>query len=155
MDNYLRQGLSDGGLGIGVMVGYYVDASSKGIARTARIAREHDSFLTTHSRFISLRQPSGMLGLQEMIALAISHDVPLLIHHVPTNALADTPAVLKMIAAANANGANIVGEAFPYIKGSSFIAARILDEGFQERMNMDYEDLIWVETGEVLTEENV
>ncbi len=153
IDRLLAVGLDDGGLGIGVTQGYYVDARSDGIARTAEVARQHKSFLTTHSRYISLLQPSGALGLQEMISLAVVYDVPLLIHHVPTNALADTPYILRLIQAANQSGANIVGEAFPYVKGSTFIGTRILDEGWQERMDMDYSDLQWVETGETLTKE--
>lgn len=97
--------------------------------------------------------PSGVLGQEEFIALALAYDVPLLLHHVPTNALSDTPAALGMINAANANGARILGEAFPYVKGSTFMGTEILSPGWQERTGMDYSDLIWVETGETLTEE--
>ena len=58
-----------------------------------------------------------------------------------------------MIDAANASGAKILGEAFPYVKGSTFMGTEILSPGWQERTGMDYGDLIWVETGETLTEE--
>jgi hypothetical protein len=153
IDELVVQGLNEGGLGIGIMVGYYPRARSDGLARIARIAKQHNAFLTAHSRYISLSQPSGLLGIQEMIALATSYDVPLLVHHLPTNALADTETVLNMIDSANRNGANIVGEMFPYDRGSTFIATEILDEGWQTRMDMDYEDLSWVETGETLTKE--
>ena len=153
IDEYLAQGLKDGGLGIGVMLGYYTDASSYGIARVAKVAKKHNSLLTTHTRYISLTQPSGVLGIQEMMSLSASYGVPLLIHHVPSIALADTATVLDMIDAARENGAKIVGEAFPYVRGSTFIGTRMLDEGWQERMDMDYDDLQWVETGETLTAE--
>jgi hypothetical protein len=101
-----------------------------------------------------LTEPSGVLGIQEMISLATSYGVPLLVHHVPTNALAGTSDVLDMIDAANSNGAKIVGEMFPYVRGSTFIGTTILNEGWQERTGMDYDDLQWVETGETLTEES-
>ena len=153
IDDMVRRGVDEGGVGIGVMVGYYPNARSEGIARMARIAAEKGSFLTTHPRYLSNIAPSGVLGQQEFIALALAYDVPLLLHHVPTNALSDTPAALKMIDAANANGATILGEAFPYVKGSTFMGTEILSPGWQERTGMNYSDLIWVETGETLTEE--
>ena len=152
IDSLVRQGVDEGGVGIGVMVGYYPNARSEGIARMAQIAAEKRSFLTTHPRYLSNVAPSGLLGQEEFIALALAYNVPLLLHHVPTNALSDTPAALSMIDAANANGANILGEAFPYVKGSTFIGTEILSPGWQERTGMDYDDLIWVETGETLTE---
>jgi hypothetical protein len=153
IDDLVRAGIRDGGIGIGVMVGYYPGARSEGIARMARVAAEEQSFLTTHPRYLSNTAPSGVLGQEEFIALALAYDVPLLLHHVPTNALSDTPAALDMIDAANANGAVILGEAFPYVRGSTFMGTEILSPGWQERTGMDYADLIWVETGETLTEE--
>jgi hypothetical protein len=153
IDELVIQGINEGGIGIGIMVGYYKNARSDGIIRMAKIASEHNSFLTTHSRFLSLTQPSGVLGIQEMISLSTSYNVPLLVHHVPTNALTSTEAVIEMIDTANKNGAKIIGEMFPYDKGSTFIATEILSEGWQERTGMDYSDLIWAETGETLTEE--
>jgi hypothetical protein len=153
IDDLVRKGVDEGGVGIGVMVGYYPNARSEGIARMARIAAEEGSFLTTHPRYLSNIAPSGVLGQEEFIALALAYDVPLLLHHVPTNALSDTPAALDMIDAANAKGATILGEAFPYVKGSTFMGTEILSPGWQERTGMDYSDLIWVETGETLTEE--
>lgn len=153
IDDLVRRGVDEGGIGIGVMVGYYPNARSEGIARMARVAAEKDSFVTTHPRYLSNVAPSGVLGQEEFIALALAYNVPLLLHHVPTNALSDTPAALAMIDAANANGATILGEAFPYVKGSTFIGTEILSPGWQERTGMDYSDLMWVETGETLTEE--
>lgn len=153
IDDLVRSGVQDGGLGIGVMVGYYPNARSEGIVRMAGVASDEHSFLTTHPRYLSNIAPSGLLGQQEFIALSMAYDVPLVLHHVPTNALSDTPAALAMMDRANAKGARILGEAFPYVKGSSFIAAEILSPGWQERTGMEYSDLIWVETGETLTEE--
>ena len=153
IDDMVRKGIDDGGIGIGVMVGYYPNARSEGIVRMARIAAAERSFLTAHPRYLSNVAPSGLLGQEEFIALALAYDVPLLLHHVPTNALSDTPAALDMIDAANATGATILGEAFPYVKGSTFMGTEILSPGWQERTGMDYGDLIWVETGETLTEE--
>lgn len=153
IDKLVKQGLMEGGLGIGVIVGYYPDASSEGIARMAKLAKDQNSFLTVHPRYLSLTAPSGVLGQQEFIALALTYDIPLLMHHVPTNALENTRAVLRMIDLANLDGANILAEAFPYVKGSTFIGTRILDPGWQARTGMNYDDLTWVETGERLTKE--
>lgn len=153
LEELISGGLKDGGLGIGIMVGYYPDASSSELVRLAMLAQKHDSFVTTHPRYLSLTAPSGVLGQQELISLALTYKIPLILHHVPTNALEDTPLVLRMIDEANRGGAKILGEAFPFVKGSSYIATRILDPGWQQRTNMDYSDLTWAETGETLTKE--
>ena len=58
-----------------------------------------------------------------------------------------------MMDAANSRGAKILGEAFPYVRGSTFMGTEILSPGWQQRTGMDYDDLMWVETGEILTEE--
>lgn len=153
IDDLVRQGVKDGGIGIGVMVGYYPNAQSEGVTRMAQVAAAEDSFLTTHPRYLSIISPSGVLGQEEFVALGMAYDVPILLHHVPTNALSATKEALDIIDAANRNGGKILGEAFPYVRGSSFIAAEILAEGWQERTGMDYDDLVWVETGETLTKE--
>ncbi len=153
IDDVVQKGIHEGGIGIGVMVGYYPNASSAGIVRMAKLAAKETSFLTTHPRYLSNIAPSGLLGQEEFIALSLAYDVPLLLHHVPTNALSDTPAALDMVDAANAKGAKILGEAFPYVRGSTFMGTEILSPGWQERTGMDYHDLMWVETGEILTEE--
>ncbi|WP_209505672.1 MULTISPECIES: amidohydrolase family protein [unclassified Ruegeria] len=153
IDDLVRQGVEEGGIGIGVMVGYYPNAQSEGVTRMAQLAAAEGSFLTTHPRYLSIISPSGVLGQEEFVALGMAYDVPILLHHVPTNALSATEQALDIIEAANRNGGNILGEAFPYVRGSSFIAAEILAEGWQERTGMDYDDLIWVETGETLTQE--
>lgn len=154
MDDLVRKGVEEGGIGIGVMVGYYPNAHSEGVTRMAQLAAEQGSFLTTHPRYLSIISPSGLLGQEEFVALGMAYDVPILLHHVPTNALSATEQALDIIDAANRNGGKILGEAFPYVRGSSFIAAEILSEGWQERTGMDYDDLIWVETGETLTQES-
>ena len=40
IDELVRRGIRDGGMGIGVMVGYYPNARSEGVARMARLAAE-------------------------------------------------------------------------------------------------------------------
>jgi N-acyl-D-aspartate/D-glutamate deacylase len=46
-----------------------------------------------------------------------------------------------------------VAEFYPYEKGSSVIGADYMGPGFQERMGMDYSDVLMVATNKVLTEE--
>ena len=62
IDALVRNGIHDGGLGIGVMVGYYPSARSEGILRMADVAADEGSFLTTHPRYLSNIAPSGLLG---------------------------------------------------------------------------------------------
>ena len=113
----VREGLGQGGLGVGIPVGYYNNVSSEEISKIVAAAAEKNSFVTAHVRYMSKIQPSSVLALQEMIALAAINDVPLLIHHLPSSALSSTQTALKMINTARKRGINVVAEVYPYTTG--------------------------------------
>ncbi|MBT8465396.1 MAG: D-glutamate deacylase [Deltaproteobacteria bacterium] len=148
----LKDGLDKGALGIGVPIGYYTAASSPELNAVASVARDSNSFLTTHVRYMAQIPPSGYLGLQEILSLAAVYDLPLLVHHVPSNCLGLTVDCLDLIDEARAKGMKVVGEFYPYIYGSSVIGADYLGPGFRERTGMDYSDIIYNKTGERMTE---
>jgi hypothetical protein len=149
----VEQGLRQGGLGIGFPVGYYTEVSSGEVAEVATLAKRYDTFITTHVRYLSQVPPSGFLGLQEMLAVAEVNEVPLLVHHVPSNCLALTGEVLTYLNVARRNGVRVATEFYPYTRGSSIIGADYLGPGFQEKTGMDYGDITMVATNEKLTKE--
>ena len=149
----VEKGLRQGGVGIGFPVGYYTGVSSGEIAEVASLAKRYDSFILTHVRYLAQIPPSAFLGVEEMLAVAESNDIPLVVQHVPSNCLALTGETLTFLNAARRHGIQIGTEFYPYMKGSSFIGADYLAPGFQERMGMDYSDITMVATGETLTKE--
>ena len=93
----VEDGLRQGGLGIGFPIGYYTAVGSPEVMKVAGLAKRYDSFVTTHVRFLAQAPPSGYMAVQEMIAVARVHDIPLLVHHVPSNCLGLTRQALDLI----------------------------------------------------------
>ena len=54
---------------------------------------------------------------------------------------------------AQKQGFDITTEVYPYTAASTTIQSAMLDEGWQERLDISFGDLQWVETGERLTKE--
>ena len=149
----VEKGLRQGGLGIGFPIGYYTAVGSPEVMKVAGLAKRYDSFITTHVRFLAQAPPSGYLAVQEMLAVARVHDIPLLIHHVPSNCLGLTRQALDLIDDARASGVKVVGEFYPYTFASSIFGADYLAPGFQARTGMDYSDIVDVATGKKMTKE--
>ncbi len=149
----IEEGLQQGGCGVGVPVGYYNKVSSAELEAVFELAKRYDTCIATHVRYMSNVQPSGIMGVLEAIALAFTHDVPLIIQHIHSTSLHRTVEALDLVDTARARGLNILAEAYPYDYGSSIIGADYLGEGFQEKMKMDYPDITYVKTGETMTKE--
>jgi len=147
------KGLRDGGIGLSFPVGYYTAVGSPEVQAVAGLAKQYNSFITTHVRYLAQIPPSGYLGVEELMSVALTNDVPLIVHHVPSNCLALTPDCLDLIDQAQKAGHKVAGEFYPYTAGSSIIGADYLAPGFQERTGMDYKDITYVKTGETMTEE--
>ncbi|TDG12798.1 D-glutamate deacylase [Seongchinamella unica] len=149
----MERGLKAGGLGIGFPIGYYTATSSPEVMQVAALAKRHDSFITSHVRYLSQVPPSGYLGFQEMITVAQVHDVPLLLHHVPSNCLGLTTECLDLIDDARASGVNVIGEFYPYTFASTYANADYLFPGYQKKLGITGSDLVVIQTGEVLDDE--
>jgi len=149
----MEKGLRQGGLGIGFAIGYYTVVGSPEVMNVASLAGRYDSFITTHVRYLAQLPPSGYLGMEEMLAVANAYDVPLIMHHVPSNCLGLTANCLDVLDLANKNGMKVNGEFYPYTFASSSFAADYLAPGFEDRIGMKYSDIYSVATGEQMTKE--
>jgi hypothetical protein len=148
----LEDGLRQGGLGIGIPVGYYTGVDGPEIDEIVRLAKRYDTFVAAHVRYLSQIPPSGYLGIEEFLALACVHDVPLIVHHIPSNCMGLTEHCLDLIESAQKRGSKVAAEFYPYTFGITIIGAEFLGPGFQDRTGMDYTDLTDVKTGEKMTE---
>lgn len=149
----VEEGLRQGAIGIGFPIGYAVAVSSSEVMEAASLAKKYNTFLLTHVRYLSQIPPSAYLGIEEMLAAAQVYDVPLIVQHVQSNCMGLTGDCLNLIEEARKSGTRVVGEFYPYERGSSIIGADYLAPGFQETTGMDYSDITMVESNETLSKE--
>jgi N-acyl-D-aspartate/D-glutamate deacylase len=149
----VEQGLKQGGIGISYPIGYYTIASSPEVMNVAALAHEYGVPITSHVRFLAQIPPSGYLGMEEMLTVAELQDVPLLLHHIPSNCLGLTEKCLDLIDAARGKGTNVIGEFYPYTFAGTYVDADYLKPGYKERLGIEASDLVVTATGEKLTDE--
>ena len=89
-----------------------------------------------------------------MLADAAATGASLHIVHVTSTGLSDTPVVLEMIEGARKRGVDVTTELYPYEAASTGIQAAIFDPGWQERLGIKEDAILYVPTGERLTPES-
>ena len=144
----LELGLREGSLGIGMEHQYFQGATREEIYRVFQWAEGWEVPIFTHVRAM------GIDAMQEVIANAAATGASLHIVHVNSMSLGELPTVLELIAGAQQRGLDVTTDAYPYTAASTFLQSSIFDEGWQERLQISYEDLQWQDTGERLTKEN-
>ena len=152
MRGLLQQGLDNGGLGIGFVLDYMSPAISDAELRMIfEVAAENDTVIWAHIR----RGINGDIQpLLDLLPLAQEVGVKLHICHINANAMGSVGEWLAEIDEANANGADVSTEIFPYTAGSTTIKADVFDRDWQTIFGITYEDVQWAETGEWFTEES-
>jgi N-acyl-D-aspartate/D-glutamate deacylase len=155
LERRLEVALDDGALGIGMGINYTPAATREEIFHSFRVAARHHAPIFVHLRSAGLvENAGGIAGVQEVLADAAATGAPLHVVHVTSMGLAATPALLDLIDGARARGLDVTTEAYPYTAGATMLQSAIFDPGFQERMGIDYKDILWTATGERLTAES-
>ena len=143
----IKTSLSEGGIGIGVPIGYLPKTNPDEMYQVYKLAGQLQALVFSHVRL------PDIISIQEAIAVAMLTGAPLHIVHINSMSLGNIGLSLEMVNAANKKGFDISTELYPYTAGSTSIQSAMFDEGWQERMNISYGDLQWVATGERLTKE--
>ncbi|MEM7415308.1 MAG: amidohydrolase family protein [Gemmatimonadota bacterium] len=143
----IRQGMAEGALGIGMAHQYYPGASHDEIFRVFELAGAEDFPIYTHVRSM------GIQAVQEVLANAMATDAPLHIVHLNSSSLGDIGTNLALVKGAQEAGVDVTTEVYPYTAASTSLQSAIFDDGFRERLGIDYSDIQWQDTGERLTEE--
>ncbi len=142
----VKQSLAEGAIGIGVPVGYTHGATREEIFRLYQMAGELQAPIFTHIR-------SGeTMAVQQALSDAMLTNAPLHIVHVNSMVGGEIDLAIEMVQTAAAKGFDITTEVYPYTAGSTGLETAIFDPGWQERLDISYQDLQWVATGERLTE---
>jgi N-acyl-D-aspartate/D-glutamate deacylase len=151
MKRRIVQGLNRGAVAVGFGPAYTPAASHWEIQEMFRVAARHNASCHVHLR--EAREPAiGALG--EVIAAAAITGAPLHVVHINSTGTQWTPRLLQIIGEARSRGMDVTTECYPYTAGMTRIESALFDEGFQQRLGVDYKDLMWPETGERLTPES-
>jgi N-acyl-D-glutamate deacylase len=132
----ISQGLDEGGLGIGVLVGYAPQSGRKEYYAVNELAAARKVPTFTHARFLSSIEPdSSFEGFQEMIAVAAATGAHMHVCHLNSMSMTDVDAIADMIAKAQSRGVKLSVEAYPYGAGATGIgAAMFRAENWRARM---------------------
>ncbi len=141
----IKNSVYDGGIGIGVPIGYLPKNNPSEMLQVYELAANIKSVVFSHVREASI------MGIQEAISDAMLTGASLHIVHINSMSLSNIQLALDMIAMANKKGFDITTEMYPYTAASTLLQSAIFNDGWQERLGMKFGDLQWVATGERLT----
>ncbi|MGH9936246.1 MAG: amidohydrolase family protein, partial [Blastocatellia bacterium] len=147
----IERGLNRGAVAVGFGPAYTPAASHWEIQEMFRVAAGNNAPCHVHLR--EAREPA-IGALSEVIAAASITGAPLRVVHINSTGTQWTPRLLQIIGEARARGLDVTTECYPYTAGMTRIESALFDEGFQQRLGVDYKDLQWPETGERMTPES-
>ena len=146
----LKQGIENGGLGIGFLLDYLREAANtEERDMIFRVAAEAEVPIFVH---IQRGLPGDPVGLEEVISLAKKHQTSVHVCHLNASAMGGVQLFLDLITSARAAGVDITTEAYPYNAGSTSISAAVFSRDWQSIFAITYEDIEWAATGERFTE---
>ena len=146
----LREGLDQGGLGIGMLLDYMSEAvHGAEMLAVFEVAAERGAPIVVHIRRGIAGDPTG---LYEVIGLAERTGAAVHVCHLQASAMGGMAEFLRAIRAARARGARITTESFPYNAGSTANTAAVFNRDWRKVFAIDYEDVEVAATGERFTE---
>lgn len=120
----VEEGLDQGGLGIGFLLGYAPGTGRKEYVAISQIAARRNQATYTHARYLSMLEPgSSFEAISEIIAVAAGTGVQAHIVHMNSISLRDIGVISEMVANAQKQGVRVSAEAYPYGAGSTGIGA--------------------------------
>jgi dihydroorotase len=154
MRREIGRGLERGAVAVGFGIQYTPGASRWEIQEMFRAAAAAGASCHPHIRHAGTKEPeSSITALEEVIAAAAITGAPLHVVHITSSGIGNTPRLLQMIKEARSRGLDVTTECYPYTAAMTNLQSAIFDEGWQQKLDIDYKDLQWVATGERLTAE--
>ncbi|MFC3096143.1 D-glutamate deacylase [Alteromonas sediminis] len=124
IEQLVAQGLDQGGLGIGILMGYAPGTGYKEFFAMNKLAASRGVPTFTHARYLSMLEPrSSFQGINEIIAAASGTGAHTHIVHLNSISLRDIATIGDMIETARSQGLRITTEAYPYGAGATGIGA--------------------------------
>jgi dihydroorotase len=145
----IRNSLAEGGIGIGLPIGYLPAVKQEEVFRIYQLAGELKAPIFTH-----IREGGGITSVQQVIADAALTGAPAHIVHINSSTNGKIQFGIELVETARKKGIDVTTELYPYTAGSTVLQSSVFDEGWQQRLGINYGDLQWVATGERLTKES-
>jgi len=150
----IENGFKQGALAEGMGINYTPGASHWEIVEAFRVAAKYGASVHVHLRYAGGKEPeTGLSALEEVIAAAAATGAPLHVVHITSMGLKYTPQLVAMVEGAQKRGLDVTTECYPYTAGSTYLQSAVFDPGWQEKLEINFHDLQWTDTGERLTAE--
>jgi N-acyl-D-aspartate/D-glutamate deacylase len=145
----LSADLADGALGIGVLLGYAPGTSPDEYLRIAGLAAEAGVPTFTHARDMIEIVPDAVIdGAEEIVRAAGQTGAHMHYCHVHSTSGRHVDRVLNLVGRAQAAGARVSAEAYPYGSGMTVIGAAFLAPERLGERGLSPSSLIYAPTGE-------
>jgi hypothetical protein len=145
----LSADLADGALGIGVLLGYAPASSPQEYLRVAGLAAEAGVPTFTHARdLIELVPGTAIDGAEEIVRAAGQTGAHMHYCHVNSTSQRHVDRVLDLVGRAQASGARVSTEAYPYGSGMTGIGAAFLAPERLSERGLVPSSLTYAATGE-------
>lgn len=142
----------EGALGVGFGIEYLPGTSGDEVVRLAAVAARYGGSVHAHIRLPHLLDP--FQGINELIAASAATGARTQVVHIGSMAIRRQREALALIDRARKRGIDIAADVYPYDAWMTRIESAIFAPGWQEKYLLDYDDLIWVPTGERITPES-
>ena len=149
----VRQGIAEGGLGIGIPYAYAPGAGAKEMSLICDLAAATNTPTYTHVAQMSNIDPKSSVEAYVMlIGLAGATGAHMHICHLNSTSLQDIERATELISRAQAQGLKVTTEAYPYGTGSTVVSAGFFrDPEFSARTGTGFQDIEMVATHRRLT----
>lgn len=149
----VEQGMKEGGLGTGFGFNYTPKAMQEELQHVFAINGRWNRPAFIHMRYGSHGDPGIAASLHEVIAYSVVTGAPVHVVHLGASSTKYFPLAISIVEAARKRGLDLTVESYPYVAGMTRLESAIFSEGFRERLGLDYQNMVWVKTGEKLTAE--
>ena len=140
----------EGALGVGFGVEYMPGTSGEEVVQLAQVAARYRTSVHAHIRLPHLLDP--FQGINELIAASAATGARTQVVHIGSMAIQRQKEALALIDRARLRGIDIAADIYPYDAWMTRLQSAIFDPGWQQKLLLDYNDLVWVATGERITE---
>jgi dihydroorotase len=140
----------EGALGVGFGIEYMPGTSGEEVVALAQVAARYRTSVHAHIRLPHLLDP--FQGINELIAASAATGARVQVVHIGSMAIRRQKEALALIDRARSRGVDIAADVYPYDAWMTRLQSALFDEGWQQRLLLDYNDLVWVATGERITE---
>lgn len=150
----LREQLTAGAIGIGVLQGYVPDSTTAELHALAALAAEFNQPMFVHSRYMSTDgDKNALVAVNELVEAAEKFGAPVHLCHLNSTSGHLAERIVKVLGAAQARGVRITTEAYPFPAGSTVIGAAFLAPEKLAANRLTPSSLIYLATGERIANE--